>query len=402
MSRCNLPNGPKQARPRVGLSRYSLGLQVQLAFGASCLALAAGRRVGVAPTNNLCLVASNLSVSLLITAPLLCHILDIPVCPQPIVHFCSISYPRVVRLLLPRVLRNKHPHYLAVGLLRLVTLHYITSPGTQNTFNMRPSTIFAPLFLAATTLAQAVPEGIAPSSDAPSGCKTTVQTKFRIGTLENPTLSKRETAQEASDGDLLCTLEDGILHDQYGRTGSVVANRQFQFDGPPQAGAIYTGGWSVCGNNSLAMGGSTRWWRCMSGPFGNLYDESIGAQCHEIRIQAIFDETSSSSSMMSSTTSSALSGSTSILFATSTSGLSSESRSMHSTASAGNNTAFSSATPFSKTDGASATSGRHSSASSPTGAANAPPASGDASSVSMAPFAMFGVSMVFLGAALML
>ncbi|CAA9959449.1 hypothetical protein CFE70_002883 [Pyrenophora teres f. teres 0-1] len=269
---------------------------------------------------------------------------------------------------------------------------------------MRTSTIFAPLFLAATTLSQAVPEGISPDSDAPSGCKTTVETPFRIGTLENPTLKKRESGQEASDGDLLCTLEDGILHDQYGRTGAVVANRQFQFDGPPQAGSIYTGGWSVCANNSLAIGGSTRWWRCMSGAFGNLYDESIGAQCHEIRIQAIFPETSSSSSpMMSSTTSSALSGSTSILFATSTSGLSSESRSIHPTDSAGNNTAFSTATPFSKTasGGASATSGRHSSTSSPTGTASAPPASGVASA-SMAPFAMFGVSMAFLGAALML
>ncbi|KAI2484539.1 hypothetical protein Ptr902_03479 [Pyrenophora tritici-repentis] len=267
---------------------------------------------------------------------------------------------------------------------------------------MRTSTLFAPLFLAATTLSQAVPEGISPDSPAPEGCKTTIETPFRIGTLENPSLDKRETAQEASDGDLFCTLEDGILHDQYGRTGAVVANRQFQFDGPPQAGSIYTGGWSVCGNNSLAMGGSTRWWRCMSGAFGNLYDESIGAQCHEIRIQAIFPETSTSSSPMSSTTSSALSGSTSMLFATSTDGLSTESRSIHPTDSAGNNTAFSTATPYNTViGGATGTSGRHSSTSSPTGAANAPPASGVASA-SMAPFAMFGVSMVFLGAALVL
>ncbi|KAL6709170.1 DRAP deaminase [Coniothyrium glycines] len=166
---------------------------------------------------------------------------------------------------------------------------------------MRASSFVAPLFLAATTLAQAVEEGIAPASSPPSGCKTTVDGTFEIGTLENPTLkSKRETAQEAADGALACTLKDGILHDQYGRTGSVVANRQFQFDGPPQAGAIYTGGFSVCGNNSLAIGGTTRWWRCMSGDFGNLYDEWIGAQCHEIRIQAIFPVAPSSSSVVTS------------------------------------------------------------------------------------------------------
>jgi len=61
---------------------------------------------------------------------------------------------------------------------------------------MRASTIIAPLFFASTSLAQAVEEGIAPDAPAPEGCLTTVETPFRIGTLENPDLSKRETAQE--------------------------------------------------------------------------------------------------------------------------------------------------------------------------------------------------------------
>lgn len=104
--------------------------------------------------------------------------------------------------------------------------------------------------------------------------------------------------QQAADSVLLCTLENGILRDQYGRTGSVVANRQFQFDGPPQAGAIYTGGFSICQNNSLAIGGSTRWFRCMSGDFGNLYDESIGEQCAEIRIVVDFISDPSPSSSL--------------------------------------------------------------------------------------------------------
>ena len=40
-------------------------------------------------------------------------------------------------------------------------------------------------------------------------------------------------------------LEDGVLYDSHGRIGSIVANHQFQFDGPPpQAGAIYARGWS--------------------------------------------------------------------------------------------------------------------------------------------------------------
>jgi hypothetical protein len=91
-------------------------------------------------------------------------------------------------------------------------------------------------------------------------------------------------------------LIDGILHDNFNRTGSIVANRQFQFDGPPQAGAIYTGGFSVCGNGSLALGASTVWYRCMSGEFGNLYDSWIGEQCSEVRIVATLEQDAEESS----------------------------------------------------------------------------------------------------------
>lgn len=62
---------------------------------------------------------------------------------------------------------------------------------------MRASSFFAPLFLAASTLAQGVEEGIEPSSPAPVGCETTVKGNFTIG-VENffAARSKRETAQE--------------------------------------------------------------------------------------------------------------------------------------------------------------------------------------------------------------
>ncbi|KAH9877956.1 hypothetical protein J1614_003173 [Plenodomus biglobosus] len=278
---------------------------------------------------------------------------------------------------------------------------------------MRVAGFLAPLLFAATSLAQAVEEGIAPSSPPPDGCETTVDGSFMIGTLENPSLRKRETAQEAADGQLLCTLNDGILHDQYKRTGSVVANRQFQFDGPPQAGAIYTGGFSVCKNGSLALGGSTRWWRCMSGAFGNLYDEYIGAQCHEIRIQTIFPETSSSSSSAAATStaaasvaSSALSRSASSTRSTASMASQSASASLISGSSSGSAmpTAFSTASPFSPS--ASATRSG-SSPSSPSGSASgtavaaAPPAEGIASSFCMAG-ATLGATLVFIGATLVL
>lgn len=61
-------------------------------------------------------------------------------------------------------------------------------------------------------------------------------------------------------------LNNHVLTDSLGRIGSIVANRQFQFDGPPaQAGAIYTGGWSVCADGVLALGSSKQFYQCDSG-----------------------------------------------------------------------------------------------------------------------------------------
>ncbi|KAK1998903.1 hypothetical protein LX36DRAFT_656055 [Colletotrichum falcatum] len=83
------------------------------------------------------------------------------------------------------------------------------------------------------------------------------------------------------------TLKDGILTDSKGRIGSIVSNFQFQFDGPPQAGVIYTSGWSVCTNGSLALGGSTTFFRCLSGNFWNLYDRNWAEQCSPIHLSIL-------------------------------------------------------------------------------------------------------------------
>ncbi|QFZ25741.1 putative cell wall mannoprotein [Clavispora lusitaniae] len=100
---------------------------------------------------------------------------------------------------------------------------------------------------------------------------------------------------------LTIQLKDGELRDSKGRVGAIVANRQFQFDGPPpQAGTIYAAGWSFvpasyAGVNEkssdttdeglkLALGKQTVFYKCLSGDFYNLYDESIGDQCSAIEI----------------------------------------------------------------------------------------------------------------------
>ncbi|KAG5920173.1 hypothetical protein E4U53_003940 [Claviceps sorghi] len=128
-----------------------------------------------------------------------------------------------------------------------------------------------------------------PDSSPPDGCKTTVDGKFQVSvySLGN---SKRglEKRSCGGEGTLVMTLKDSVLKDAHDRTGAIVANRQFQFDGPPQAGSIFTGGFSVCSNGSLALGGSTVFYRCLSGDFYNLYDQNWAPQCAPIEIVATF------------------------------------------------------------------------------------------------------------------
>lgn len=82
----------------------------------------------------------------------------------------------------------------------------------------------------------------------------------------------------------MSTLADGTLLDAQGRTGYIASNFQFQYDEPAQAGAIYTSGFSACGNGSLALGGSAVFYECQSGDFYNLYDRSWAAQCSPVEI----------------------------------------------------------------------------------------------------------------------
>lgn len=77
------------------------------------------------------------------------------------------------------------------------------------------------------------------------------------------------------------TLKAGILTDGQGRTGYIASNQQFQFDDPPQAGAIWTAGFTICKNGTLALGNDPLFYKCynLADGFYNLYFESIGGQC---------------------------------------------------------------------------------------------------------------------------
>jgi len=134
---------------------------------------------------------------------------------------------------------------------------------------------FAVLALAATALAQ---------SSAPAGCSPSTSGTFQISTV-NVTSSKMK--RQLATGALTLSLNNGILKDQAGRTGYIASNYQFQFDNPVQAGARQQSGFSLCGNQSLALGSSAIFYQCNSGNLNNLYSQSIGGQCYPIYIQAV-------------------------------------------------------------------------------------------------------------------
>jgi len=139
---------------------------------------------------------------------------------------------------------------------------------------------FAVLALAATAVAQ---------SAAPAGCSPSTQGSFQISTVNvtNSRPSKRDLQARQLAGTLTLTLQNGILRDQANRIGYIASNYQFQFDAPVQAGAREQSGFSLCSNQTLALGSSAIWYSCNSGGFNNLYSRSIGAQCVPIYFQTV-------------------------------------------------------------------------------------------------------------------
>ncbi|KAI5952519.1 hypothetical protein KGF54_003386 [Candida jiufengensis] len=92
----------------------------------------------------------------------------------------------------------------------------------------------------------------------------------------------------SSSNNLVMTLKDSLLTDGKGRVGAIVANRQFQFDGPPpQAGTLIAAGWSISKDGFLQLGDSTVFYQCLSGDFYNLYDENVAAQCNAVKLRII-------------------------------------------------------------------------------------------------------------------
>ncbi|KAI5197045.1 hypothetical protein E4T39_07512 [Aureobasidium subglaciale] len=151
---------------------------------------------------------------------------------------------------------------------------------------MKSFAIAAAFAGAAVALPQGVTKAIAPQEATPQGCSTSFDGPFSIS-IANVTTPSKRSLDARQDKVLTITLANGVLTDDQGRTGYIAANNQFQFDKPAQTGAIYTSGFSVCSNGTLAIGNSAIFYQCLSGDFYNLYDESTGEQCSPIYINIL-------------------------------------------------------------------------------------------------------------------
>ncbi|KAI6890352.1 hypothetical protein KC334_g14822, partial [Hortaea werneckii] len=116
---------------------------------------------------------------------------------------------------------------------------------------------------------------------------TAVVSQIADGQIQNSGALSNGRVACQDNSTLGLMLDNGVVTDNQGRTGYIASNRQFQFDGPPQAGTIYTSGFSICSNGSLALGGSTTFYQCRSGGFYNLYDQNIAEYCEPVTLNAV-------------------------------------------------------------------------------------------------------------------
>ncbi|KAJ4258737.1 hypothetical protein NW762_007824 [Fusarium torreyae] len=148
---------------------------------------------------------------------------------------------------------------------------------------MRISLAFLAFAASAFAAPQPAADDLQPKDGPPKGCRSAYDGKFEV-TIFKPGNSKRDISERSCNGEgvLVLSLKDGVLTDAQDRTGYISDSYQFQFDKPAQAGAIYTSGFSVCSNGTLAFGPSAIFWQCKSGDFYNLYDRNWAEQCEPV------------------------------------------------------------------------------------------------------------------------
>jgi hypothetical protein len=174
---------------------------------------------------------------------------------------------------------------------------------SSTTINMQFSAIVLAGFAALASAQTFTGSTVSPTAAAPTGCATTYPGTFELSVVNVTKTSKVKRA--TSPNSLVIKLANSVLTDNQGRVGYIASNYQFQFDAGGQAGELYNAGFSVCSNNTLALGGSAIFYECLSGDFYNLYDRNWAPQCQPIYLEIIPESSSASATTTTASQSSA-------------------------------------------------------------------------------------------------
>ena len=110
-------------------------------------------------------------------------------------------------------------------------------------FSLRFAILIIPSLLISSTLCvpQGVTEIIRPPGTSPPGCIDSYPETIGFQFVDHPAPSVE--THYIKPRSLKMLRQNGLLVDHIGRIGSTIANRQFQFDGPPcpSGGHLYLG-----------------------------------------------------------------------------------------------------------------------------------------------------------------
>lgn len=165
-----------------------------------------------------------------------------------------------------------------------------TTPESSN-----PTSALSSIISAASSWPSGVHPGMMPPNTpaANETCVTSLNGMFILGKVGMAAPSHDVDKMVIHTTIARLSLIDGNLIDSSNRIGDIASNGQFQFDGPPQVGVLYTAGFYACGSQGhrkLALGGSTTFYACNSDTFSNWYYKATGGLCSAVELAIVMHD----------------------------------------------------------------------------------------------------------------
>lgn len=122
-----------------------------------------------------------------------------------------------------------------------------------------------------------------PSATPPPECSETYASRFELVEYDSTTGDNLGRIA-CGDPDCQFILTDGVLKNNRDQIYYVARDYKLSlnFD-PANHDPIYTGGFSMCGNNTLLLGNSATWYSC----FNYFYYKEGGPSCFPVYFQAV-------------------------------------------------------------------------------------------------------------------